>query len=141
MPHRSKVAIAARSMAAALSGLLVLAGPAGAEPLHSSEIGPRTQAKVQLRLSVRPTVRVAIAPSPGARFNGASPLCLWSNFDPGHYALRGEWSDGRSTELAAPAETPAGSCGNAGTMLHSSDLTQNSPAGPDRLVLLMIEGR
>lgn len=134
------VAIAARSMAA-LAGLVVMAGPAGAEPLGSSDMGPRAQAKVQVRLSVRPTVRVAVAPSPGARSSGASPLCLWSNFDPGHYALRGEWSDGRSTKLSPTGKDVAGSCGNRGTMVGSNDLAENWPAGKGRLVMLMIEGR
>lgn len=127
-------------MAAALAGL-ALAGPAGAQPAHSSDIGPRAQAKVQLRLSVRPTVRVATAPSPGARPGGEAPLCLWSNFDPGHYALRGEWSDGRSAELAPPDGTGPGSCGISGTRLLAGSIAANSQAGESRLVMLMIEGR
>lgn len=140
MPHRAKVAIA-RPMAAALVSVLVLAGPAKAEPARSSEIGPRAQAKVEVRLSVRPVVRLASAPTSAARFAGTSPLCLWSNFGSAQYSLRGEFSDGRSADLTPASGNPAGSCGMAGMMVEPVDIAQAAPSGQGRLVMLVIEGR
>lgn len=137
MPHHPKVAISARSLAAAIAGLLLLAGPAGAQPSRSSDIGPIAQAKVGVRLSVRPMVRLASVPSSRAVPAGTSPVCLWSNLDPGRYALRGEYSNGRTADLAPPSAI-AGSCENAGMAVTPADTGE---AGQGRLVMLMIEGR
>lgn len=124
-------------MAALIAGFLLLAGPAGAQPSRSSDIGPIAQAKVGVRLSVRPMVRIASVPSSRTGRVGTSPVCLWSNLDPGRYALRGEYSNGRTADLA-PASAIAGSCKNAGMAVTPADTGE---AGQGRLVMLMIEGR
>ena len=141
MPQKVKVATAARSMAAGLAGLMVLAGPAGAQSPRSPDIAPQAQAKVEVRLSVRPMVRLASAPLRGPGLSGTPSVCLWSNFDPGQYALRGEWSDGRSAELVPPGKSAAGSCGTRGMMLDAAGIAGTSRGEENRLVMLVIEGR
>ena len=126
---------------ALLAWLLAFPVSATAQGAHGSPMGATATAKVQLRLSVRPVVRVGQQRA-DVQLPNSSSSCLWSNFPSHQYGLRAEWSDGRTDELAS-VDRKVGRCAapNLGSVdlqpLWSKRREDNERGGA---VLLMIEG-
>jgi len=115
--------------AATLALAMLLAGAAGG---REAAPGAQATAKVGIRLSVRPLVRIG---QPGP----AGPPCLWSNLGPGQYGLRAEWSDGRTVTLAIPE---GGQPGCGGTPLRPVLLEALTPASSgDSPIILIVEAK
>ena len=135
--------IASPWLVASLVGLFALEAGAHGQAQPGSNMGPQSKARIQIRVSVRPMLRIGPAPSPATSVSGSpDSLCLWSNFDPGQYDLRAEWSDGRGFE---PGDDPVeGKCGQPGmrpVRLLSMPGREAGQAEGRRLVMLMIEAR
>lgn len=135
--------IASSWLVACLVGLFALEAGAHGQALPGSNMGPQSKARIQIRVSVRPMLRIGPTPGPATSVSGApGSLCLWSNFEPGQYDLRAEWSDGEDFE---PGDEPAvGKCGQPGmgpARLLSMPGREAGQAEGRRLVMLMIEAR
>lgn len=126
-----------RLFGALVLGLASLASPASGQ---GSALGPQAQAKIQIRVSVRPMVRLV---QPGGANVSPGSLCLWSNYGAQAHGLRAEWNDGQSVPLDDPPR-PESPCPQPGAWpvqlgaLEAISATQNAAGGP---VMLIIEGR
>jgi hypothetical protein len=75
---------------------------------QGADLGRQAQAKIHINVSVRPASRVRpLSAAPGTV---PSSLCLWSNLQDRHYAIKASWSDGRAADI--PMTNQAGTiCG------------------------------
>lgn len=123
----------------AIVGLVAPEAEAQGRAAQSIDKGTQVQKKIQISLSVRPTMRIRQMPlldnSPAA----LPSLCLWSNFQIGQYSLRAEWSDGRSSDIGIIAQTK-NSCNQVGLRLVQVAIPPSPSAkqGNDPVVTLMV---
>lgn len=141
-PARSSPPAGPKSMLIGIMGLVGIGAESEAHGAPASGMAPQAQAKVHIRVSVRPVTRVRQLPvsHPDAALQRPTPTswCYWSNADVGQYILRAEWNNGHSSELEVPMQAES-ACRQIGMQLvRVAARPDPSTERSDRIVTLVV---
>lgn len=126
-----------------MMGLVALEAESKGRESQTHDLGPQVQKKIEIRVSVRPSMHVRQIPAlsnvPGKLGTALTSFCVWSNFQISQYTISAEWNDGRSSNLAMIAQ-PENTCGTMEMKLVQVQIPTASSTEQDgnRVMTLMV---
>lgn len=116
-------------------GLIALEAGSQGRGSQASDLSPRVEKKIQIRVSVRPTLRIHKLPT----LDTSTSLCLWSNIPAEKFTVRAELSDGRSSEQDMTGDATS-ACNHLGVPLVQAGVPPvlRTEHGSDTAVTLLI---